>query len=188
MGINTNQALEEVATRVDLDFCLVAMPYTLLDQESLTRGMKTCLDRGVSVIIGAPFARAFSSPARVPAPAYAYGKAPPEAQARVQGIEAACKAHNVSMPVAALQFVLAHPAVVATIPGAAKPSEVQANVKALASAESRRPSGPTSRRKGLIHPGRAGARMIDGRPPDHRLAASARTSAASTCCAMSIST
>ena len=35
MGINTNQALEEIATRVDLDFCLVAMPYTLLDQDSL---------------------------------------------------------------------------------------------------------------------------------------------------------
>jgi D-threo-aldose 1-dehydrogenase len=82
---------------------------------------------------------------------YAYGKAPPEVQARVQGIEIACKAHNVSMPVAALQFVLAHPAVVATIPGAAKPSEVQANVKAL---EVKIPAAfwAELKAKGLIHP------------------------------------
>ena len=61
MGINTNQALEEVATQVDLDFCLVAMPYTLLDQESLTRGMKTCLDRGVSVSCELAEARRFQA-------------------------------------------------------------------------------------------------------------------------------
>lgn len=132
MGINTNQALEEVATRVDLDFCLVAMPYTLLDQESLTRGMQTCLDRGVSVIIGAPFASGILVTGSAGPAHYAYGKAPPEVQARVRGIEAVCKAHNVALPTAALQFVLAHPAVVSVIPGAAKPGEVEANVKALA--------------------------------------------------------
>jgi D-threo-aldose 1-dehydrogenase len=36
MGINTNEALETIATEVDLDFCLVAMPYTLLDQRACT--------------------------------------------------------------------------------------------------------------------------------------------------------
>jgi D-threo-aldose 1-dehydrogenase len=51
----------------------------------------------------------------------------------VRGIEAVCKAHNVSLPAAALQFVLAHPIVVSVIPGAAKPSEVQQNVASLAS-------------------------------------------------------
>jgi D-threo-aldose 1-dehydrogenase len=132
MGINTNQALEEVATRVDLDFCLVAMPYTLLDQASLDRGMKTCLDRGVSVIIGAPFASGILVTGSGAGAKYAYGAASPEVQARVRGIEAVCKAHGVGLSVAALQFVLAHPAVVSAIPGAAKPAEVQQNVAALA--------------------------------------------------------
>jgi D-threo-aldose 1-dehydrogenase len=132
MGINTNTALETTATMVDLDFCLVAMPYTLLDQESLTRGMQTCLDRGVSVIIGAPFASGILVTGSAGPAHYAYGKAPPDVQARVRGIEAVCKAHNVALPTAALQFVLAHPAVASVIPGAAKPSEVQANVASLA--------------------------------------------------------
>ena len=131
MGINVNAALEGIATEVPLDFCLVAMPYTLLDQASLHRGMKTCIDRGVSVIIGAPFASGILVTGSGAGAKYAYGAASPEVQARVQGMEAVCKAHNVALPVAALQFVLAHPAVVSAIPGAAKPSEVQANARAL---------------------------------------------------------
>ena len=34
MGINTDAALEEVASQVPLDFCLVAMPYTLLESKN----------------------------------------------------------------------------------------------------------------------------------------------------------
>jgi D-threo-aldose 1-dehydrogenase len=105
MGINTDAALEEVASQVPLDFCLVAMPYTLLDQRSLHRGMAACAKRGVSVII--------------------------EVQARVRSIEAVCKAHGVSLPAAALQFVLAHPIVVSVIPGAARAGEVTENVASL---------------------------------------------------------
>jgi D-threo-aldose 1-dehydrogenase len=131
MGINTDAALEDVASQVELDFCLVAMPYTLLDQRSLRRGMAALQKRGASVIIGAPFASGIlvtgsSGPAH-----YGYAKAPPEVQAKVRGIEAICAAHKVSLPAAALQFVLAHPIVVSVIPGAARASEVIENVASL---------------------------------------------------------
>lgn len=131
MGINVNAALEGIATEVPLDFCLVAMPYTLLDQQSLHRGMQTCLDRGVSVIIGAPFASGILVTGSGAGAKYAYGAASPEVQAKVQGIEAVCRAHGVRLPVAALQFVLAHPAVASVIPGAARASEVEDNVASL---------------------------------------------------------
>lgn len=151
MGINTNESLEQTATQVDLDFCLVAMPYTLLDQASLTGGMAIAQKRGVSVIIGAPFASGIlvtgsSGPAH-----YAYGKAPPEVQARVRGIEAVCAAHHVALPAAALQFVLAHPIVASVIPGGAKPEEVTQNVASLAAPI---PAGFWSDLKAqkLIHP------------------------------------
>ncbi|MEQ1899198.1 MAG: aldo/keto reductase [Devosia sp.] len=134
MGINNNLALETIATRVDLDFCLVAMPYTLLDQESLNRGMAGLQKRGVSVIIGAPFASGILVTGSSGPPHYAYGKAPPEIQARVRGIEAICAAHKVALPAAALQFVLAHPIVASVIPGAARPSEVTQNLASLEAA------------------------------------------------------
>lgn len=131
MGINTNQGLENVAPRYDLDFCLVAMPYTLLDQTSLHRGMADLAHRGISVIIGAPFASGILVTGSTGPAHYAYGKASPEIQARVRAMEAVCAAHQVALPAAALQFVLAHPNVVSVIPGAAKASEVVQNLASL---------------------------------------------------------
>lgn len=128
MGINTNEALENVAPRVDLDFCLVAMPYTLLDQTSLHRGMADLMRRKTSAIIGAPFASGILVTGSAGPAHYAYGKAAPEIQAKVRRIEAVCAAHQVSLPAAALQFVLAHPAVCSVIPGAAGPEEVRQNL------------------------------------------------------------
>jgi D-threo-aldose 1-dehydrogenase len=134
MGINISEALLTTATRVDLDFALVAMPYTLLDQSTLHTGMANLLRRGVSVIIGAPYASGILVTGSQDGAKYAYGKASPEVQAKVRGIEASCRAHGVTLPAAALQFVLAHPAVVSVIPGAARASEVRQNVALLGDA------------------------------------------------------
>jgi len=128
MGINRGDQLATTATRVPLDFTLVAMPYTLLDQASLHTGMAQCLKRNVSVIIGAPFASGILVTGSQAGAKYAYSAAPAEIQEKVRGIEAVCKAHGVAMPAAALQFPLAHPAVVSVIPGSAKPSEVTQNI------------------------------------------------------------
>ena len=131
MGINNNEALEQIATSVDLDFCLVAMPYTLIDQASLNSGMATCLKRNVSVIIGAPFASGILVTGSGAGATYAYGAASPEVQAKVRGIEAVCQTHRVALPAAALQFVLAHPAVVSVIPGAKNAGEIRQNLASL---------------------------------------------------------
>ena len=128
MGINTNEAFETVAREVDVDFFLVAMPYTLADQDSLHRGMADCLKRGIGVVIGAPFASGIlvTGPGRDAT--YAYAAAPPEVQRKVEGFAAVAERHGVALPAAALQFPLAHPAVASIIPGAARPEEVVANV------------------------------------------------------------
>ena len=131
MGVNTNEGLENIASRFDLDFCLVAMPYTLLDQTSLHRGMADLARKGTSVIIGAPFASGILVTGSSGLAHYAYGKASAEIQGKVRGLEAVCAAHDVALPAAALQFVLAHPIVASVIPGASKASEVVANLASL---------------------------------------------------------
>lgn len=128
MGINRGDQLATTAMRAPLDFALVAMPYTLLDQASLHTGMAQCLERNVSVIIGAPFASGILVTGSQAGAKYAYSQAPAEIQEKVRGIEAVCRAHGVALPAAALQFPLAHPAVVSVIPGSARPSEVTQNI------------------------------------------------------------
>ena len=61
------------------------------------------------------------------------------------GIEAICATHGTSHQARALQFALAHPAVVSVVLGAVKPAEVEANVHD-ASRRSPRACGPISNR------------------------------------------
>ena len=133
MGINQADTMMTTATRLDLDFVLVAMPYTLLDQASLHTGMANCVKRGISVIIGAPFASGILVTGSKADAKYAYSNASPQIQIKVKRIEAVCKAHGVALPAAALQFPLAHPAVVSIIPGASHASEVTQNIASVES-------------------------------------------------------
>lgn len=134
MGFNRGDNLARIVSAIGLDFALVAMPYTLLDQASLHSGMAACVNRNVSVIIGAPFASGILVTGSSAGAKYAYGNASPEIQEKVRGIEAVCKAHGVALPAAALQFPLAHPAVVSIIPGAARAREVTQNIGHLGAA------------------------------------------------------
>jgi D-threo-aldose 1-dehydrogenase len=131
MGLNAAASLETFATRVPLDFAIVAMPYTLLDQDALDTGLKRCVENNVSVIVGAPFASGILATGPGPNAHYRYGVAPPEIQEKARRILEVCRAHCVSLPSAALQFPLAHPAVVSVIPGGMRPEEVRQNIAAM---------------------------------------------------------
>jgi D-threo-aldose 1-dehydrogenase len=131
MGLNTTEALISVAPRVPLDFLIVAMPYTLLDQSGLP-AMDDLARKGISVIIGAPYASGILVTGPVPGARYRYETAGPEILAKAAAIKSVCDAHNTTLASAALHFVLAHPAVVSTIPGAARPEEATGTLTAYA--------------------------------------------------------
>ncbi len=128
MGLNAADSLDTIAPLVPLDFCIVAMPYTLLDQAALKTGLKRCADNNISVIIGAPYASGILATGPGPNARYRYGIAEPDIQDKTRKIQAVCVRHGVSLQAAALQFPLAHPAVVSVIPGGARPEEVLANI------------------------------------------------------------
>ncbi len=133
IGINQKESLAKLAQRLPLDFALVAMPYTLIDQESLNDGMEKCLKNSTSVIIGAPFASGILATGSGSNGKYGYITASKELQQKVRQIESVCQVHAVSLKAAALQFVLAHPAVVSTIPGAVNSNQVKENIHFLQS-------------------------------------------------------
>lgn len=127
MGMNDLSDFETLASRVDVDFFLVAMPYTLLDQRALRGPMRTCLERGIGVVIGAPFASGILATNDV-AGTYGYGEAASDVRERAEAIARLCARHDVPLPAAALRFPRLHPAVRAIIPGATRPEHVRANV------------------------------------------------------------
>lgn len=131
MGLNAAASLTDIAPRLDIDFAIVAMPYTLLDQSALNAGLQRCTDENIGIIIGAPYASGILATGPGPDARYRYRSAPEDIQERVRRIQAICVAHGIDLPAAALQFPLAHPAVVSIIPGSARPQEVTANIAYL---------------------------------------------------------
>ena len=117
-GVNQLGTVPEILERGDVDFFLMAMPYTLLDQDALNEEFPLCEKRGASIVIGAVFASGILATGASGNASYGYGPAPEEVKHKVRRIETVCKAHGITLQAAALQFPLFHPLVAAIIPGA----------------------------------------------------------------------
>lgn len=129
-GINLPGSIPRFLEHFDLDYFIVAMPYTLLDQDALAHELPLCDQHNASVIIGAPFASGILATGATNNARYAYAAADQPIVDKVTRIAAICASSGVSLPAAALQFPLAHPAVISVIPGADSPEHVSANVSA----------------------------------------------------------
>lgn len=126
-GINRTGMIGGFLERFPIDFFLVAMPYTLLDQRGLAE-LDACAERGVSVVIGAPFASGILARDAGPETHYGYRRAKPEIIDRAQNIRAVTERHGVPLGAAALQFPFGHPSVVSVVPGPVSPEEVAKNL------------------------------------------------------------
>ncbi len=131
-GINHVGMIPRFLERFDVDFFLVATPYTLLDQPALDGEFALAAEAGVRVVIGAVFASGVLASDHAAGALYAYRPAPPAIVERVERIRAVCARHGVALPAAALQFPLHHPVVASVIPGADAPEQVRANAAHLA--------------------------------------------------------
>jgi D-threo-aldose 1-dehydrogenase len=127
-GINHIGMIPRFLEHFDMDYFLIAMPYTLLDQSALDDELPLCAQRGVGVIIGAVFASGILATGGHRGSLYGYQPAEAPVIDKVNRIEAVCTRHGVPLAAAALQFPLAHPQVVCVIPGANAPEQVCQNI------------------------------------------------------------
>ncbi len=133
-GINHVGMIPRFVRDFDLDYFLVAMPYTLLDQPALDEELPLCAARGIGVVIGSVFASGILASGAHEGALYNYHPADAALLERVRRIDAVCARHGVPLAAAALQFPLAHEAVAAVIPGADAPAQVRQNVELMSRA------------------------------------------------------
>ena len=127
-GVNHTGMIPRFLDHFDMDYFLLAMPYTLLDQSALDEELPMCRDRGVGVVIGAVFSSGILATGARPGSLYAYQPAEAPIVDKVRRIGTICARHGVPLGAAALQFPLAHPQVVTVIPGANAPAQVEENL------------------------------------------------------------
>ncbi len=130
-GVNEWEVCQRLTELGDFDCFLLAGRYTLLEQAALNSFLPICEERNIGIVLGGPYNSGILATGAVEGAIYNYHPAPPEILARVAAIGRVCDAHGVSMASAALQFPLAHPAVVSVIPGAVSPDEVTRNIATL---------------------------------------------------------
>lgn len=130
IGSNHVQPVRDLLERADFDTFLLAGRYTLLDQT----GAPLIADahaRGLRVVAGGVFNSGVLGAWPQRAATFGYEPASDDVVARTARIAAICEAHRVPIGAAALQFVLANPAIATVLIGPRSVSELDANLDAL---------------------------------------------------------
>ena len=130
-GINHMGMIPQFVKHFDIDFFLLAMPYTLLEQPALDEELPLCMEHGIGVVLGSVFASGILATGPIDNAVYSYKPAELELIERVRKMQMICQRHHVPMTAAALQFPLAHPAVNIIIPGANSPQQIHQNIEGL---------------------------------------------------------
>ena len=131
VGVNEWEVCHEALKQRDFDCFLLAGRYTLLEQDPLDEFLPLCEKRNAAVVVGAGFNSGILATGAVEGARYNYAPAPAGIMERVRRIEAICRAHDVPLPAAAMQFVLAHPAIASFVAGMRTVAQLVQNVNWL---------------------------------------------------------
>lgn len=129
VGVNEWQVCQAALEQRDFDCFLLAGRYTLLEQESHDSFLPLCEARGAAVVVGGGFNSGILATGAVDGAKYNYAPAPAEIMDRVRKIEAVCADFDVPLPAAALQFVVAHPAIPTFMAGTRTVAQLDQNLK-----------------------------------------------------------
>jgi D-threo-aldose 1-dehydrogenase len=131
-GVNDTRWCRRFVEAGDFDCIMMAGQYTLLTHTPETLDfIDLCRKRGVGLLLAAVFNSGLLALGSKSATAtFNYFPPPADVMARLVRIEEIAAAHQVPLNAAAIQFVLAEPAVKSAVLGATGPGEVEANVKA----------------------------------------------------------
>jgi len=130
-GVNALGTIPRFLDLIELDFFLVALPYTLAEQPVLDAEFPLLEKRGVGVVIGGVFASGILATGPVPGARYNYHEPTADEAEHVRRIQQVCERFDVPLAAAALQFTLHHPVVASVIPGAFAPHHPTRNVETM---------------------------------------------------------
>lgn len=123
LGVNEWEVVRDTMAVFDLDVAMLAGRYTLLEQGSLPL-LDACARNGTAIAV----AGVFNSGILAGNGKFNYADAPPELLERTRALRDLCTEAGVCLQAAALQFPMAHPAVVSVVVGARDAAQIDSNV------------------------------------------------------------
>jgi D-threo-aldose 1-dehydrogenase len=128
-GVNETDVMVEAVKATDVDICLLAGRYTLLEQEPLDTLFPLCAERGIGIVLGGVYNSGVLATGPVDGARFNYGPAPAEIMAKAADLEQVCRKHGVALPAVAVQFAYAHPVVTSICLGARNRSQQVRNAE-----------------------------------------------------------
>jgi D-threo-aldose 1-dehydrogenase len=130
IGSMVSDALARSVREADLDIIMIAGRYTLLEQPAALDVLPACHERGTGVVAASVFNSGLLAKAEPTRDGrYEYGGVPDEIWDRLQRIVAVCRAHDVPLPAAAIQFALREESTQSVVLGSSRPEQVRENAE-----------------------------------------------------------
>lgn len=127
LGVNETEICAESLLHADLDVLMIAGRYTLLNPGG-SAFFEECRRRGIGIVAAGVFNSGILATGSRGTPHYDYETAPEPIIRKVAAIEQCCARYDVPLPAAALQFVLAHPAVTTAVIGTGSAERITQSV------------------------------------------------------------
>jgi D-threo-aldose 1-dehydrogenase len=131
LGMNQWQAPLRAVNETDVDVVMIAGRWTLADRSAQPL-LDRCAERGVAVLAAAPFnSGLLARPRPAEDATFNYGPAPQQMLERARALADVCNSAGISLPHAAMQFPLRHPAVASVVVGLSTGPQVDAAIERL---------------------------------------------------------
>ena len=111
VGVNESEVCHEALKQRDFDCFLLAPRYTSPERDSLNELLPLCQERGAAAVPGGGFSSGILANGAKPGAKYNYAPASAAIIDKAAKNERVCATYAVPLPAAALQFVVAHPAI-----------------------------------------------------------------------------
>jgi D-threo-aldose 1-dehydrogenase len=132
VGMNQAEMPAEFIRRCDIDVVMIAGRYTLLDRTAERELLPLALERGVAIVAAGVYNSGLLSSAEIPIDArFNYTQAPGQLVTAARQLAELCSEYGVSLPDAAVQFPLRHPAVRSVVLGSRTVEHVTSGLERL---------------------------------------------------------
>ena len=132
LGVNESQVCLDVMAHEVLDVILLAGRLTLMDREAEEALLDVCAQQGTSLVLGGILNSGILATGPKPGARFNYAPAPDHIMKQAGELQDKAKAVGLTLPEAAVQFAIRHPAACSVLLGTGKVSSLQRNLDAAA--------------------------------------------------------
>ncbi|WP_283178858.1 aldo/keto reductase [Gemmobacter sp. 24YEA27] len=129
LGVNEWEVIRDALEETDLDCCMLAGRYSLLDRDAGETFLPLAQKRGVSLVLAGVYNSGILAAPKGGRKKFNYADADPAIVARVEALRSVCDEYDVPLAAAAIRFPMRHPATTCVVIGAKTAAQLAQNVE-----------------------------------------------------------